>query len=94
MVSQLIKRFQQFSSEIELAIDADDQKLVEELDKNLAQIWQNLLRHVAADTTETLILAEFLIDRLIGVGPISESDQQIKRKLLALLDNRGDKEFL
>ncbi len=84
MITQLTKRFQQISSKIELAINADDLKLVEELDKDLVQIWQNLLHHAVADASETLILAEFLIDRLISVGPISGTDQQIKRKLLAL----------
>ncbi|MCP4008823.1 MAG: hypothetical protein GY726_04825 [Proteobacteria bacterium] len=84
MITQLTKRFQQISSKIELAINADDLKLVEELDKDLVQIWQNLLHHAVADASETLILAEFLIDRLIGVGSISGTDQQIKRKLLAL----------
>ncbi len=89
MVTQLTKRFQQISSEIKLAINADDLKLVEELDKNLVQIWQNLLQHAVADATETLILAEFLIDRLIGVGPISGVDQQIKERLLALFVQPG-----
>ncbi len=84
MVTQLTERFQKISSEIELAINADDIRLVEELDKDLVQIWQNLLQHAVADASETLILAEFLIDRLISVGPISGTDQQIKRKLLAL----------
>ncbi len=84
MITQLTKRFQQISSKIELAINADDLKLVEELDKDLVQIWQNLLHHAVADASETLILAEFLIDRLIGVGSISGTDRQIKRKLLAL----------
>ncbi|MCP4072640.1 MAG: hypothetical protein GY742_13040 [Hyphomicrobiales bacterium] len=89
MVTQLTKRFQQISSEIELAINADDLKLVEELDKDIVQIWQNLLQHAVADASDTLILAEFLIDQLIGVGPISGTDQQIKRKLLALFVQPG-----
>ena len=88
MVSDFIKQFKQLSSQIELAAIADDLELVRDLDKSLIQIWENLLRCETANADETIELAAFLIDRLFDVGPISEHHLQIKRKLLALYENR------
>ncbi len=86
MVSQFIKRIQQLSSEIELAIEADDRKLVRKLDRTQIQVWENLLRYETENAGENRILVEFLIDQLFDVGTISKQNLQIKRKLLELYD--------
>ncbi|MCP4185416.1 MAG: hypothetical protein GY761_19255 [Hyphomicrobiales bacterium] len=84
MVSQLIEQIQQISSEIELALEADDRKLVSKLDNTLTQNWKNLLQYETKYATEARILAEFLIDQLFDIGTISIHNLQIKNKLLAL----------
>ena len=85
MISQLISKHRQLSSEIDKAIQNDEEDRVKSLDDELMSIWERILNLDPNNDEEKHLLADFLLTNLIEIAEPGEFAETIRKRILSLL---------